>query len=211
MPNAARFLPLVALALTAQPALKFQGENVVLTEAKPDDSGVQAPASICVEWPEQRQCYTTPQGYSRSPGASTVQVSQEVEAILFSAATSGTSDYGIHFALLTKGGGRELQDLFFGPIEASDQSQHALWNEPSISGSKIFVIADYVWGPGETTHEPHRYMISAYVRKSTAAFDTAHYYLTDRYMTARKYDPQSKTDILTTEKSEILARLSRLK
>jgi hypothetical protein len=211
MPNSARFLPLVALALTAQPALKFQGENVVLTEVKADNSGVQAPASICVEWPEQRQCYTTPQGYGRAPSASKVQVSKELEAMLFSVATSGTNDYGIHFALLTKGGGRELQDLFFGTIEASNQSQHELWNEPSISDSKVFVIADYVWGPSETTREPHRYMISAYVRKSTTAFDTAHYYLADRYMTARKYDSQSEIDILATEKSEILARLSRLK
>jgi hypothetical protein len=211
MPNPARFLPLIALALTAQPALKFQGENVVLTEAKPDNSGVQDPASICVEWPEQRQCYTTPQGYGRAPDASTVQVSKELDALFFSAATNGTTDYGIHFALLTKGGGRELQDLFFSPIEASNQSQHALWDVPSISESKVFIIADYVWGPGETTHGQHRYMISAYIRKSAAAFDTAHYYLADRYMTVRQYDPQSKTDILTTEKNEILARLSRLK
>src|SRR5207244_12471352 len=101
--------------------------------------------------------------------------------LLFSATTRGATDFGIHFALLTRGAGRELQDLFYSTIEASNQSQHALWNEPTISASQIFVIADYVWGPGEPTHSPHRYMISAYVRKPAPAFDIAHYYLEDRY------------------------------
>ena len=79
------------------------------------------------------------------------------------------------------------------------------------SESQIFVLADYVWGPGETTRDPHRYMISAYVRKATAAFDVAHYYLRDRYMTARKYDPASKVDILASEKPELFSRLKRIK
>jgi len=54
-------------------------------------------------------------------------------------------------------------------------------------------------------------MISAYVRKATAAFDVAHYYLRDRYMTARKYDPASKVDILASEKPELFSRLKRIK
>ncbi len=180
----------------------------MLNEPKADSG---APASICVDWPEQRQCYTTPQGYARSPQASSVQISKDLDALLFSAATGIGSDYGIHLALLTKGAGRELQDLFFATIEASDQSRHALWNEPSISDSRLFVLADFVWGPNEATHAPHRYVISTYWRKSTQAFDTAHYYLADRYMTAQKYDPQSKVDILGAEKAEILNRLSRVK
>src|SRR5262249_28773567 len=138
-----------------------------------------------------------------SPKASSVQISKDLEALLFSAETGDSG--GMHFALLTKGAGRELQDLFFATIEASDQSRHELWSEPSISDSKIFVIADYVCGPGQATRDPHRYMISTYVRKATAAFETAHYYLGDRYMTARKYDPQGKVDILAAEKPEILA------
>jgi len=205
----ARLVPLFALALSAQSSVKFQGQDVILTEPKPADSG--APASVCVEWPEQHQCYTTPQGYGHSPEASTVRISKDMEALLFSATTGGTSGYGIHFALLTKGAGRELQDLFFATIEASDQSRHALWNEPAISDSRIFVLAEFVWGANEATHAAHRYLISTYVRKSTPVFDIAHYYLEDRYMTTQTYDPQSKVDILATEKPEILARLARLK
>ncbi len=200
----AKLLPLLALTLTAQP-LTYQGHPVTLTESK------EGPASICVESPEQRQCYTTPQGYGRAPQAQPVQISKDLEALFFSANTEAATDYGIHFAILTKGSGRELQDLFFSTIEASNQSRHALWTEPSISDSLIFVIADYVWGPAESPHDPHRYMISAYVRKPAPAFDTAHYYLQDRYMTERKYDPASKTDILATEKPELLARLKRIK
>ena len=205
-------LAIFAATLNAQTPLKFQGQEVSITESKLDESGAnpKGPATICVEW-EQRQCYTTPQGYGRAPEAHTVQVAKDLDALLFSAATGGVSDFGIHFALLTRGGGRELQDLFYSTIEASNQSRHALWNEPSISSSQIFVIADYVWGPGEPTRAPHRYMISAYVRKPAPAFDLAHYYLEDRYMTARKYDPDAKTDILASEKQEILSRLMRLK
>jgi hypothetical protein len=211
MTRAARLFPFLAVALSAQVPLQFQGRNVVLTEGATDASGTLAPASVCVEWEEQAQCYRTPQGYGRSPDATVVPISKDQKALLFSVATSGASDYGIHFALLTKGSGRELQDLFFSTIEASNQSAHALWTEPSLSDSQIFILADYVWGPGESTHEPHRYLISAYVRKLTAAFDTPHYYLQDRYMTARKYDPQKKQDILATERPEILARLARIK
>jgi hypothetical protein len=195
---------LLITALAAQPSLKFQGQEVTLTEPK------EGPASICIEWPGQHQCYTTPQGYGRAPEAQPVKISKDLEALLFSANTESTTDYGIHFALLTKGAGRELQDLFFGTIEASNQSRHALWTEASISDSQIFVLADYVWGPGESPHDPHRYMISAYVRKATPAFDLAHYYLRDRYMTSRKYDPSSKVDILASEKPELLSRLKRI-
>ena len=206
MPPKRTAILLACLTLQAQPTLKFQGRDVTLTEAKEG-----APASICIEWPEQRQCYSTPQGYGRAPHAEPVQISKDLEVLLFTANTEGATDFGIHFALLTKGGGRELQDLFFGTIEASNQSRHALWSEPSISDSRIFVIADYVWGPGEPTHDPHRYMISAYVRTATPAFDLAHYYLRDRYMTSRKYDPASKVDILTAEKPELLSRLKRIR
>ncbi len=211
MTRAAKLLPLIAMTLSAQAPLQFQGHNVVLTEGVTDPSGALAPASVCVESEEQAQCYRTPQGYGRSPEATAVRLSKDVEALLFSVATSSTTDYGIHFALLTKGSGRELQDLFFSTIEASNQSAHALWTEPSLSPSQIFILADYVWGPGESTHEPHRYLISAYVQKITSAFDTPHYYLQDRYMTARKYDAAKKRDILAAERAEILARLARIK
>jgi len=118
--------------LSAQSVLKFQGQAVIITE--PKEGG---PASICVEWTEQRQCYTTPQGYSRAPEGQLVQITKDLDALLFSAKTEGATDYGIHFALLVRGAGRELQDLFFATIEASNQSRYALWTEPSIRVANI--------------------------------------------------------------------------
>jgi hypothetical protein len=42
--------------------------------------------------------------------------------------------------------------------------------------------------------------------------DQLYYYLDDRYMTSRKYDlDDKKTDILGSEKQEILTRLRRAK
>jgi hypothetical protein len=38
-----------------------------------------------------------------------------------------------------------------------------------------------------------------------------YYWLDDQYLTVRKYDLEENTDILTSEKQEILARLARAK
>ena len=73
----------------------------------------------------------------------------------------------------------------------------------------MFVTADFVWGPSESHYVEHRYIISAYVWRHESLTDNFAYYLEDRYMTVRKYD--AKADILTSEKSEILARLKRVK
>jgi hypothetical protein len=54
-------------------------------------------------------------------------------------------------------------------------------------------------------------MISAYVRKFSSFADELYYYLEDRYMTAHKYDLDTNADVLTSEKQEVLARLTRLK
>jgi hypothetical protein len=73
------------------------------------------------------------------------------------------------------------------------------------------VTADYVWGPDEAHYSKHRYIISAYVRKPSSYADGLFYYLEDRYMTVHRYDPVANTDILASEKQEILARLRRVR
>ncbi len=99
--------------------------------------------------------------------------------------------------------------MFFPDMSFANQSQHAFWKEPSISRTPIFLVADYIWGPGEGHYGDHRFMISAYFPADWYPDGGLTYYLADRYMTTRSYD-LDKSDILTTERPEILARLKRV-
>jgi len=130
---------------------KFLGREVTVIEPETDADGFfpKGPASVCVEGPPQRQCYTAPKDFGRSPTVEIVQVERDTPALLFSAASGGVSGYGIHHALLRPGPGKDLENLFPSEVSVSNQSQHAFWNEPVISPAQIFLTAEYVWGPDE--------------------------------------------------------------
>jgi hypothetical protein len=122
----------------------------------------------------------------------------------------GTSGSSLHFALLRPGDRKDLDDLFISDVTLSNQSEHAFWSDPVISSAKVFVTAEFSWGPDESHYSPHRYIISAYVLKHTDLLDDPYYYLEDQYMTARSYDLE-KAHILNSERPEIVARLRPLK
>jgi hypothetical protein len=211
----ALFLLLNSEALSAQPVRhdqplpEFMGQAVTVVQPKLDADGFfpAGPASVCVEFVPQKQCYTAPKDFGRDPKVTVVQLKKGVPALFFRAAGGGVSGFPIHFALLRPGETKNLEDSL--DISVSDQSQHAFWNEPAISTAPIFVTADYVWGPEEGHHVAHRYIISTYVFGLSREVDR--YYLQDQYMTVQKYDLDAKTDILASEKQQILVRLRRVK
>jgi len=187
------------------------GREVTLkTPERDDDFFPKGPASLCVDLVPGEQCYTAPKEFGNNPEAEVIQLDRNTEALFFSAESGGVSGFSIHFALLRPGMNRTLENILPGDSSVSNQSQHAFWNEPSISDSRIFVTASDVWGPNEGHYGEHRYIITAYVRQSPTYTESASYWLTDRYMTASFYDLES-ADILKTEKPEILARLRRVK
>ena len=191
---------------------KFMGRNITIVEPELEDEFFpKGPASLCVEGPPQKQCYTHPRDFGRTPTVEVVQLEKGLAAILFSAASGGVSGWRIHFALLRPGTGKDLEDLFLSDTTVSNQSRYAFWNQPAISNVPMFVTADYVSGPDEAHYDKHRYMISTYVGKRSTMLGDRFYYLEDRYMTAHTYDLDGGGDILTSEKQEILARLRRLK
>jgi hypothetical protein len=193
---------------------KFMGRQVTIAEPEkldPDGFFPKGPASICVEGPPQRQCYTAPQEFGNSPAVTVVQLQKYLPALLFSAATGGVSGWEIHFALLRPGKGKDLQDLLMSDVSISNQGQYVFWSDPSISDAQIFVTAKYVSGPDEGHYGEHRYIISAYVQEPSSMVDDRYYYLEDQYMTVRKYDLETNAHILDAEKPEIFARLRRLK
>lgn len=191
---------------------KFMGRDVTITTPELDADGYfpKGPASICLEGSPQQQCYTAPKEFGRDPNVALVQVEKNVPALLFSGESGGVSGWGIHFALLHPGTGKDLENLFPLDLSVSNQSQHAFWNDSTISEAPIFTTADFVWGPDESHYSEHRYIISAYVWRRNSIVDTLSYYLEDQYMTVGRYDYEN-ADILTSEKQEILARVARVK
>jgi hypothetical protein len=202
----------VSQDIDAQNVPTFMGRKLITMEPKREADGMfpMGPASVCIMGPPQRQCYTAPEDFGNAPKVAVVQVKKGTAAILFAAASGGTSGWRVHLALLRPAAGKDLEDLFASDIEVSNQSQHAFWSDPSISNALIFVTADFVWGPDETHYDNHRYMVSAYVNKQQALTEDESYFLEDSYMTAKKYNLDAKADVLASEKQEILTRLKRV-
>lgn len=207
-------LVFVVSSVFAQSPQKFMGRAVTITGATydPDDPEhfyPKGPAKICLEG-SPRQCYSTDDGYGGDPEARPLQIDKATAALLLSSVSGGVSQRVIRFALLRPSSRDELENLFPSTLGISDQGRHEWWSEPSISDAKIFVVAEYTWGPGESHFENHRYIISSYVRRFDSMLNGLYYSLYDQYMAIRKYDPE-KSGILNSEKAEILARLRRVK
>lgn len=189
----------------AQPLPKFMGRQVTIIEPDYTEDGFpKGPAMVCLEGAPARQCYTMPKDFGNKPAITPVQLRKDQPGLLFSAETGGVSGWSVHYVLLDS----DLKDFLGEDVTVSNQNQHGFWNAPAITDQKIFLTANYVWGPDEGPYGPHRWMISAYFPEAIG--DDGSYRLQDRYMTVRKYDYE-KADILASEKPEILSRLRRVK
>ncbi len=189
----------------AQLLPKFMGRQVTIVKpGRIDDFFPKGPASVCLEGPPKRQCYTAPKDYGKNPTVEVVELKKGLPAILFSAETGGVSGWSVHFALL----GPDMNNMLLAdPVD--NQNQHAFWSEPTISDEPVFLVAVYAAGSDEAHYGPHRYIISAYF--AGASPDDRSYHLQDRFMTVKKYDLEASADILVAEKPEILSRLRRVK
>lgn len=208
---------LLLVTITAQPAVetlpaRFEGRTVTITipEQLPNGFETKGTASVCIEGPPVRQCFTPRDNNRVLPAVEIVSLKPGLPALLFSAAYIGASMYGGQFALLRPGPGNDLINLLSAAAYAADQSQHAFWSDRSISDTLIFVNANYVMGTDESHSSAHRYMISAYVFQHSFDMEQDVYSLYDSYLTLRRYKHES-TDILAAEKPEILKRLRQVK
>jgi hypothetical protein len=171
----------------------------------------EKPASVCLEGPPQRQCYTAPAEYKYEPAVEIIQLGGGERGLLFTALTCVGSGYNVHFALLQPGKGERLENLLPYAHSASNQAQYTFSYQPALSEEPIFLMAEFVWGPGEAHYDAHRYIISAYMRLPNEWTVTSDYRLNDQYMTAGKYDEHQIGDIFSRELPEILARLARVR
>jgi hypothetical protein len=203
---------MVAQEPAARTLPRFEGRAVTVIVPETDADGFypKGPASICVEAPPERQCYTAPKDFGRNPTVAVIELKKGEPALFFSAASGGVSGYTIHFALL-RPAGKGLENLFVSDTSVSAQSQNAFWTDASVSDATFLVTADYIWGPDESHFSRHRFIISSYVQRHSLDLEGDYYFLQDRYMTVRSYDLKPGTDILGLEKPETLARLRRIK
>jgi hypothetical protein len=126
--------------------------------------------------------------------------------VLFFADSGGGSDSGVKFALLRYRRDQPLYDLL-PEIELSNQSDHALWDIPSLSPMPLLVTADFLWEGPEGHYGRHFYEIHTY--RYNANIDKYEQIL--KYQTKRKYRGFDNFDdpfpLLKYEKSSILRKL----
>ncbi|HEV2202182.1 MAG TPA: hypothetical protein VGR73_20370 [Bryobacteraceae bacterium] len=204
-----------------KPVTEFMGRKVTLTEPALAADGLssQGPATVCLEAPPRRQCFTPPQDFGRFPSLTVVELKKGMSALFFSAASGGVSGFAIRYAILQPGAGKDLEDLLWSGSDSgvtlSDQSEDALWKEPSISEAPIFLTAERFWGPEEPHFGDFRFMVSTYLLRFRPDSESFHYDLEDQYLTARRYPTvfvgTERPSLLDSEKPEILARLKRVK
>jgi hypothetical protein len=189
-------------------SFRFQGRDVILIDpGMKDGFEPNGPASVCIEGPPLRQCFTMPEGYGRAPAVKLVEMRKDDPLLVFSAETDGVSGFGVQFAFLRSSEGKELDNVLPGGARISDQSRSDFLREPAISDHLIFVTAQYKWGPSEAHLDSHRFIITAYVWIYSSLTDSWGYYADDEYLTVSKYDSESD-DILARERPEIVRRLT---
>jgi hypothetical protein len=208
-------LPAIAAMLallSADSPILLNGHVVKVTGVGDRNHPPAGTASACVDLIPKPACFVAPEEYSYNAKAKIIQLTAGEQAIFFSAESYGISGYRIILAFLRLNRENELENLLPSDTIVSNQARFAIWEQKSVAKSKFFVTANYVWGPGESHQDLHRFTISTFRRKEETVFpdDTSDsYYLYDQYMTARKYDHAA--DILAIEKREILARLAQIR
>src|SRR5260370_38303058 len=80
----------------------FMGRAVTITEPELDVDGFfpKGPATICLEAPPRRQCYTAPEDYGRFAEVELVQIDKRTSRLLFSAASGGGRGVNVDLCLL---------------------------------------------------------------------------------------------------------------
>ncbi|MGA3370975.1 MAG: hypothetical protein ABSC48_04360 [Terracidiphilus sp.] len=94
-------------------------------------------------------------------------------------------------------------------VGVTNVSQYAMWNLPQSSTYPVLVLADFVWGKGETHFDSHFYTVEIWIYDS----NTDKYVKAFEYKTSKKYGggDSSPIRVLAPERDEILRRLKSMK
>jgi len=102
LPAVLLFLSSNAITAQSVPSVeelpKFMSREVTITEPERDADGFfpKGPASVCIEGPPQRQCYTAPKEFGNNPTVALIDLDKYTPALFFSAASGGISGWQVH-------------------------------------------------------------------------------------------------------------------
>jgi len=198
--------------LAQSPPTHFEGKRIILSKDQLDDPGQaigNKAAYVCLEAQPENRCYTAPEEYIRSAKVQLVQLNPSSQALLFSAESYGVSGWKFFYSMLQLDSKGQFKELFDSNPTLSSRSTLGWIADPSISVAPTFVTFDAVIGVGETSPEPHRCMVSVYVYVRPEWSDDPRYVFADQFLTVKKYDFYT-TEVLLSEKPEILSRLKRV-
>src|SRR5580698_2891080 len=162
-------LPVAGWAQQA-PAVVLQFPVYKVFPGKVDLDGLPTGAArLCLN-AQPTQCYSLPNGqkdagsgvefkFGLEPKAERISVQGGGSLILFSATFSGGGSGSLdELALLRYERDGTLRNLL-PVVKLTEQTEHAIWQLPSISSMPVLVTADYVWGKGETHFAQHLFEI----------------------------------------------------
>jgi hypothetical protein len=142
------------------------------------------------------------------PKAQRVPLTSGGSLVLFFANSGGGSGSTDRYALLQYERDGSLRDLL-PAITLTNQSDHALWDVPTVSPLPLFVTADVLWEDG-AHYGPHYYEIRAYRYDP----EIHKYAQILKYRTSRKYRGFDNSDsgylfpLLKFERATILRKLA---
>jgi hypothetical protein len=142
------------------------------------------------------------------PKAQRVPLTSGGSLVLFSANSGGGSGSSDRYALLRYERDGSLRDLL-PAITLTNQSDHALWDVPTVSDMPLLVTADYLWGAMEAHYGSHYYEIRVYHYDPT----TGKYAQILKYETGHQYRGFDNTSddpfpLLKFERTTILRKLA---
>jgi hypothetical protein len=160
---------------------------------------------LCYQMPSQAHDKSLTYEFGLEPRSERLSIADGGSWIFFSAVFSGGGSGTLtRFAVLRYSDSGKIVNLL--PwVGATNVSEWAMWNVSDASAYPVLVVADFVWGTGETHFDSHYYTVS------TWKFDPGadHYIKAFEYKTSRKYNggDVSPIRVLGPERQEILRRL----
>jgi hypothetical protein len=202
------FLAYAGLAQESQ-SIRFRGQQVDLTKPTGDKdcpAATDSAAKLCLR--PSGICYTPPKNnpqYGFEPTAKIIDLNTKQDAIFFSATSSACGSGSLTYLALLDIRFGKLDNLLSN-VTVSNQGEYKILREPTLSDSAIIVVADALWGDGETHFARHRFLISSYF----LGRQTPYYFLRDQYVTSMKYpslDEVDKITVIEAERPQIMLRL----
>ena len=165
---------------------------------------VESRPALCFKMPPKQQDKDLTYEFGLEPHSERLPLADGGSWVFFTAMFSGGGSGTLtRFAVLRYASAGKIENLL--PwVAVTNVSQYAMWNLPEASSYPVLVLADFVWGKGESHFAWHFYTVSAW------KFDPkiGHYSEAFEYRTARKYSggDSDRIRVLGPERQEIIRR-----